>query len=139
MDEKFFRQLIQMAIAQSKLIVNEQEALDVKELYPRWENRIGKEVNVGDFYRYEDRLYKCIQAHAIQKGWEPDMASSLWVTIDKIHSGELDDPILFVTNMEVFEGKYYVYEDVVYLCIRDSGVAIHNTPNELLEIYFKLV
>ena len=61
MDEKFFRQLIQMAIAQSKLIVNEQEALEMKELYPKWVNRIGKEVNVGEFYRYEDRLYKCIQ------------------------------------------------------------------------------
>ena len=107
MDEKFFRRLIQMAIAQSKLIVNEQEALDVKELYPRWENRIGKEVNVGDFYRYEDRLYKCIQAHTIQVGWEPNVVASLWETIDKVHSGTLEDPIPFVTNMEVFEGKYY--------------------------------
>jgi hypothetical protein len=139
MDEKFFRQLIQMAIAQSKLIVNEQEALDVKELYPRWENRIGKEVNVGDFYRYNDRLYRCLQSHIIQEGWKPDVTPSLWVVIDKEHEGTMDDPIPFVVNMEVFEGKYYSYEKELYLCIRDSGIALHHKPNELLEIYFKLV
>ena len=139
MDEKFLRQLIQLAIIYSKFIKDEQKALEVKALYPKWENRIGKTVNIGEFYRYEDRLYKCIQSHTIQENWKPSEVASLWTVVDKVHSGELDDPIPFVVNMEVFEGKYYSYEKELYLCIRDSGTALYNKPNELLEIYFKLV
>lgn len=138
MDE-FLRRLIRMAINQSKLIKDEQEALDVKELYPQWSSRIGKEVQVGEFYRYKDKLYKCLQTHTIQEGWEPDVVESLWTVIDEEHVGTLEDSIPFVVNMEVFEGKYYMHEGVLYLCIRDSGTALYHTPGALLGIYFKVV
>ena len=36
---------------------------------------------VGNIRRYMDKLYKCLQAHASQEGWEPDVAPSLWKVI----------------------------------------------------------
>jgi len=33
---------------------------------------------VGQLRRYGDGLYKCVQAHTSQTGWEPDAAASLW-------------------------------------------------------------
>lgn len=139
MDEKFFRMLIRMGIVLSKLITDEQEALKIQTLYPQWKDRIGKEIKVGEFYQYKDKLYRCLQGHTIQEGWEPDVAASLWTVIDKEHEGTLDDPIPFVVNMEVFNGKYYTYNEVVYLCIRDSGTALYHTPDLLLNNYFELV
>ena len=38
---------------------------------------------VGNLRRYGDTLYKCVQAHTSQTGWEPSAAASLWaVTSD---------------------------------------------------------
>jgi hypothetical protein len=40
---------------------------------------------VDDVVRYPDTkpnaLYRCLQAHTSQVGWEPDVATSLWVAI----------------------------------------------------------
>ena len=55
------------------------DALDVPELFPKWTL---KEYAVGDRVRYEDTLYKCLQAHTAQTDWTPDVAVSLWVRVD---------------------------------------------------------
>ena len=55
------------------------DALDVPELFPKWTI---KEYAVGDRVRYEDTLYKCLQAHTAQTDWTPDVAVSLWVRVD---------------------------------------------------------
>ena len=55
------------------------DALDVPELFPKWSI---KEYAVGDRVRYEDILYKCLQAHTSQTDWTPDVAVSLWVRVD---------------------------------------------------------
>ena len=55
------------------------DALDVPELFPKWTI---KEYAVGDRVRYEDTLYKCLQAHTSQTDWTPDVAVSLWVRVD---------------------------------------------------------
>lgn len=55
------------------------DALDVPELFPKWTL---KEYAVGDRVRYEDILYKCLQAHTSQSDWTPDVAVSLWVRVD---------------------------------------------------------
>ena len=33
---------------------------------------------VGQLRRYNGKLYRCVQAHTSQTGWEPDKAASLW-------------------------------------------------------------
>ena len=43
----------------------------------------GVSYTAGQLRRYSGVLYRCVQAHASQEGWEPDRAASLWaVTSD---------------------------------------------------------
>ena len=76
---------IQKARALRKLIermatdLSDEEALDAQELFPKWTI---KEYAVDDRVRYEDTLYKCLQAHTSQTDWTPDVAVSLWVRVD---------------------------------------------------------
>lgn len=59
------------------------DALDVKELFPSW--MTDKAYSVSDRVRYEDILYKCVQAHTSQVDWAPDVTPALWtrVSIDE--------------------------------------------------------
>ena len=59
--------------------LTDSDALEVPELFPKWTL---KEYAVGDRVRYEDILYKCLQAHTSQSAWTPDVAVSLWVRVD---------------------------------------------------------
>ena len=36
---------------------------------------------IDDFVTYNGNLYRCIQAHPSQVGWEPDVATSLWTAV----------------------------------------------------------
>lgn len=36
----------------------------------------------------------------------------------------MGDPIAWKQGMELFNGKYYTDKDVLYLCIRDSGMGM---------------
>lgn len=50
-------------------------------LFAKWVP--GVNYTVGQLRRYNGTLYRCVQAHTSQTGWEPDAAASLWaVTSD---------------------------------------------------------
>nr|DAI50779.1 MAG TPA: ChiA1-BD-binding domain protein [Caudoviricetes sp.] len=57
----------------------DENALKVAELYPVWAT--GITVLVGDRYQYNDKLYKCVQAHTTQADWTPDVTPALWVEV----------------------------------------------------------
>lgn len=57
------------------------EALNAMELFPWWSGK-GVEYKVDDRVRYEDFLFKCVQAHTSQEDWTPTAAVSLWVRVD---------------------------------------------------------
>lgn len=69
------RALIEKASAS----LTDTDAIEAPELFPKWTL---KEYAVGDRVRYEDILYKCLQAHTSQSDWTPDVAVSLWVRVD---------------------------------------------------------
>lgn len=121
----------------ARTTVDDQTALSGIDLYPTWE--IGLTVAIGDRYRYNEKLYKVIQAHTTQSDWTPDVAASLFTVIDVQHAGTTDDPIPWAVNMECYNGKYYTWENVLYKCIRDSGIALAYTPDQLLGNYFEVV
>lgn len=58
-------------------ILTDEQAEQLTNLYPDWNVDIS--YNVGTRVKYNGKLYKCIQAHTSQTGWEPNVASSLWV------------------------------------------------------------
>lgn len=49
------------------------------ELFAEWESGIG--YVQGNIRRYEDKLYRCLQAHTSQEDWTPDAVPSLWKNI----------------------------------------------------------
>ena len=56
--------------------LTDEQALEMPLLFPKWQ--VGKEYVVGDRVLYLGALYKVLQAHTSQPGWEPDIAPSLF-------------------------------------------------------------
>lgn len=45
-------------------------------LFEKWEPKV--DYSVGNLRQYGEGLYRCVQAHTSQMGWEPDVTTSLW-------------------------------------------------------------
>ena len=71
--------------------LTDEQALEMPLLFPKWQ--AGKEYVVGDRVLYLGTLYKVIQAHTSQYGWEPDITPSLFAKnlIVKDEDGEQVD------------------------------------------------
>lgn len=63
----------------ARITVDDETALTGKELYPVWAENIS--VSVNDRYQYNDKLYKCVQAHTTQADWTPNATPALWVEV----------------------------------------------------------
>lgn len=106
--------------------LSDEQALTVKALYPAY--AYGVLYKQGDRAVYNGILYKSLQDHTSQPGWEPGVAPSLWVALESgSEAGTLEDPIpvpdtVTTSGMEYVYGKYYKEGDTVYLCQR-GGVA----------------
>ena len=133
------RKIIQVAIKEAREIVDNQKALEVMFLYKKFDLQIGKQLEVGEYIQHNDKLYQVLQAHTAQEEWPPDVAASLFVVIDKEHAGTKEDPIPAQINMEYFKDKYYTEGETLYLCTRDSGIALQHLPSALIGHYFEVV
>jgi hypothetical protein len=101
--------------------------------YPAWAS--GVSYAVGYKVQHNGKLWRVLQAHTAQTGWEPENAASLWAQINETHSGSADDPILYDGNMTLEAGKYYLQDGVIYLCIRDTENPVYNALAELVGLY----
>lgn len=136
MNEELFRALIKIAVKVAREVSDDQEALQMKSLYKQFDKQIGRALEVGEYIQYGDKLYRVLQSHTCQAEWTPDIAASLFVVIDVEHKGTMEDPIPANVNMEYFNGKYYVEGEKIYLCTRDSGIALQFLPSQLVGQYF---
>lgn len=59
--------------------LSEEDALEAVTLYPKWES--GVQYEVGHRVRYNDILYRVLQAHTSQDNWTPDVAVSLYARV----------------------------------------------------------
>lgn len=55
----------------------DEEAETVTALFPQWEE--DKAYAVADRVKYNELLYRCVQAHTSQADWAPDAVPALWV------------------------------------------------------------
>ena len=129
--EEVSRMLVAQQI--NSLTVDDNTALRMAEFYPVWE--AGHDYPEGFKVQYGGALYKVLQAHASQTGWEPENAPALWTEICESHAGTLDDPIPYSGNMALESGKYYSQSGVVYLCTRDTVNPVYNALADLVGIY----
>ena len=128
-----------MLIAQqiNTLSVDDNTALRMVEFYPEWAENA--EYTIGYKVQRNGKLWRCIQAHTSQTGWEPENAASLWTEICESHAGTLEDPIPYSGNMALESGKYYMQDGKVYRCIRDTVNPVYNALSELVGLYVEEV
>ena len=119
------------------LTVDDNTALRMTEFYPEWAS--GQSYTVGYKVQRSGKLWRVLQAHTSQAGWEPENAASLWTEICESHAGTLDDPIPYSGNMALESGKYYMQDGKVYRCTRDTGNPVYNALSELVGLYVEEV
>ena len=128
-----------MLIAQqiNTLTVDDNTALRMVAFYPEWAENM--EYTAEYKVQRNGKLWRCIQAHTSQTGWEPENAASLWTEICESHAGTLEDPIPYSGNMALESGKYYMQDGKVYRCTRDTVNPVYNALSELVGLYVEEV
>lgn len=103
-------------IEKAALSLTDEDALEAANLFPNW--TIGVAYKVDDRVRYEELLYKCLQAHTSQDAWTPTAAPSLWTKVlipDENEIPEWEQPdstnAYQVGDKVMFEG--HIYESVI--------------------------
>ena len=98
------------------------EAYYTPDIFPWWQ--AGIQVAADERYCYEDKLYRAVQSHTTQTGWEPDRTPALWTEVPK--PGEI--PVwkqptgaqdAYMTGDKV---HYPGVEDPVYVSTVDNNV-----------------
>lgn len=147
-------QAIRDAMGKVTATLTDEQAIEVKELYPLWD---GSSVPVYDGTdekhpqtrvrgRTSSLLYKCRKSHTTQADWPPENTPALWAVISEGHAGTIDDPIPAERGMEYTYGLYYLdpEDNRTYLCERigeavGGTVVLYFLPHELIGNYFTLV
>ena len=142
---------ITVAQIQAQKLTDEQ-AVQVRSIYPQWKDVIGKEVDPGFKFKYGDYLYKVITEDkmTIEAQWVPgEGTGSIYTAINETNAGTLDDPIpvpdtVTTSGMEYEKGKYYSENGSIYLMNRqgmDDGdtVILYFPPSVLEGQYFERI
>ena len=61
------------------ITMTDEEGLEFVDLFVNWVT--GTAYAVGDRVKFDDTLYKCVQAHTSQDDWTPDLTPALWVRV----------------------------------------------------------
>lgn len=66
-------------IEKAALNLDDADALEAIQLFPVWKTDFA--YSVDDKVRYDNILYRCLQAHTSQDAWTPTAAASLWAKV----------------------------------------------------------
>lgn len=132
-------EVLQMLIPQqiNTLAVDDNTALRMRGYYPKW--AVGIAYEAGFKVQHNGKLWRVLQAHTSQDGWQPENAPSLWEQINETHSGTIDDPIPYDGNMALENGKYYFQNYTIYLCNRDTVNPVYSPLADLVWLYVEIV
>ena len=131
-----------MLMTINTMSLDDQRSLEVKSLYPTWESFIGKQLEKDMKVQYDGKLFKVVQTHTAQQDWKPGIdTASLYTEIVEDHAGTIEDPIPYPTdgNMVIYNGKYYIENGIVYLCIRDSQQPLYTALANVVNNYVQVV
>lgn len=125
-------------------LLPDETALKAKALYPKWKDLVaaGKTVAQGFRFVLGDQLYKTAQPeYTFTENYTPgaEGTESLFTKLNETNAGTLEDPIPYDGNMELLEGRYYSQDNVVYLCTRDTGIAVQHALADLVGLYVEKV
>lgn len=137
-------QMIQAAMLVAQMqaqTLEDRDALNVKVIYPQWQDVIGQTVKAGYKFLYGDLLYKTIQDKLlIQEQHIPgEGTESLYTVLDETHAGTQENSIPYDGNMALENGKYYSQDGVTYLCNRDTENPVYHNLRDLIGLYVEKV
>lgn len=124
-------------IEKASVSLDDSDALEAVELFPMW--AVGFDYTEGKRVRDGVELFKCKQPHTSQSDWRPSITPALWQKVEKPGQGDTpDNPIPWSWGLEIFAGKYYSQDGVIYHGIRDSGVGIFADLSALVGNYVEV-
>lgn len=136
---------IRAAMDTAGSIITNEQAATMPFLYTKWKAKDSEgnaiHYNVGDRRRYGENniVYECRSEHDAEENNTPDLIPALWKKLDVTHAGTIEDPIPYETGMEIFNGKYYIENEILYLCNRDSVNPLYNNMSDLVGLYVETV
>lgn len=132
------RKILEKAMTDAQSITDA-EAITATCLHPKWSGD-SVQYTAGQRVQYNGELYKVKDGmgHTSQADWSPDVATSLFEKINETNAGTKADPIPYSAGMALENGKYYSESGIVYLCNRDTGIAVYNKLSELVGIYVEV-
>lgn len=126
--------------------LTDEQALEVKEMFPMWDEFVGKVITTGTRFQYEGKLYEVLQDHTVLSHYQPSInTAALYkeIVLETNEEGELngtlENPIPYEGNMVLENGKYYTQDGVTYLCTRDSGNPVYHALKDLIGLYVEAV
>ena len=114
--------------------MTDNEALSIQDMFPTFDEVVGKPLTAGFKLQDGGKLYKVIQAHTAQADWKPSETPALFGMITESHAGTLEDPIPYVRMMVLEQGKYYSQYGVIYKCVTGSIVGYDADLTDLLSL-----
>ena len=108
--------LLRTAVADGR--ISDEELLSVQPALEgrNWHANI--EVQVGDVFTYKGALWRCIQAHTTQGGWQPDKTPALWHRVEIIAEDEVR---VWAAGIDYIVGDEVAYPDAegeLYICLQ---------------------
>ena len=101
--------------------LTDEQALAAPVLFPVWQAEV--EYKTGDRIRYEGKLYKVIQDHNSQIGWEPIVAASLFaVLLINEETGEILEWVQPDSTNAYSIGDKVLFEGATYESLIDNNV-----------------
>lgn len=129
----------------NELELTAEQALEVKEMFPMWDEFVGEEITTDTRFQYDGKLWEVLQDHTVLSHYQPNInTAALYkeVVLETNEEGEvngtLENPIPYEGNMVLESGKYYSQDGVVYLCNRDSGNPVYHNLSELVGLYVEV-
>ena len=137
-------EMIRTAMDAAGAVLTDEQAIECKAIYKQWSYlvEIGATVDIGYRFMHGKDLYKTEQpkytfvAHQVPGSVGTE---SLFSKMDESHAGTINDPIPYDGNMALEAGKYYIQNEVIYLCTRDTINPVYHPLSDLVGLYVEKV
>lgn len=111
------------AMARTAANIPDAVALSIPNILPTWQEFLDadEKIEAGICLMYEGQCYRTKQAVPPQAHQPPGSEGMLAIysPIDREHAGTIEDPIPWVSGMDCYKDKYYLYNGKTYLCTQD--------------------
>ena len=118
-------QMLNIDFQEQVQTLTDEQALEVKTVFPMWV--VGVKNKVGFKVRFNDILYKVLQAHTSQVDWTPDVAVSLFVQVGAVNDDVPPEEIIpewvqSDSTNPYMKGDKVIFEGKIYESLIDNNI-----------------